>query len=209
MGNIGLEVRRDITPAVLRKKALAEKNGRVAARLFGLANILDGKNRDDAAKSAGMTRQTLRDWVVRYNANGIDGLYDLRKGHTKRALTPEQEQELEALVLRGPDSGRVRWRCVDLRVEIEKRFGVLYHKRTVAKVLRRLGLVRLSVRPIHPKTQPEIQEDFKKSSLKIWKKPSRSMRQASLSRSGFKMRPGSVSKAHSPEYGGNAEPDRA
>lgn len=209
MGNIGVEVRRDITPAVLRKKALKEKNGRVAARLLGLSNILDGKSRDEAAKSAGMTRQTLRDWVVRYNAYGIDGLYDRPKGHTKRALTPEQEQALEALVLQGPSGGRIRWRCVDLQVEIEKRFGVLYHKRTVAKVLRRLGLVRLSVRPIHPKTQPDVQDDFKKSSLKIWKKPFRSMRPVSLSRSGFKMRPGLVSKARSPEYGESAGPDRA
>jgi hypothetical protein len=61
-----------------------------------------------------LTRQTLRDWVIRYNAEGIEGLHDRPKGHAQRALTPEQEQQLEELVLRGPEGTLVRWRRVDL-----------------------------------------------------------------------------------------------
>jgi len=60
MWQTGLEVRRDISAVVLRKKARQEKDGRVASRLFGIANALDGVRRDDAARQAGMTRQTLR-----------------------------------------------------------------------------------------------------------------------------------------------------
>ena len=88
----GIVVRRDISAAVLRKKARSEKDGRVVSRFFGIANLLDGMERGKVARQAGMTRQTLRDWVHRYNADGIDGLRDRPKGHAKRALTPEQEK---------------------------------------------------------------------------------------------------------------------
>ena len=115
----GLEVRRDISATMLRKKAREEKNGRVSSRLFGIANILDGMSREQAATHAGMTRQTLRDWVHRYNEHGIKGLKDLFVGPECK-LTPEQEQEIETLVLRGPEGTLVRWRRVDLQKEIEK-----------------------------------------------------------------------------------------
>lgn len=71
-----LEIRKDRTPAVLRKLAKAGSDTRVARRILGVANALDGMNREAAARSAGMDRQTLLDWVLRYNAHGIDGLAD-------------------------------------------------------------------------------------------------------------------------------------
>jgi transposase len=159
----GLKVRLDITAAVLRKKARSEKDGRVVSRLFGIANILDGMDRDQAARLAGMTRQTLRDWVRRYNTDGIEGLRDLPKGHTQRALKPEQEKELEALVLKGPQGTLVRWRRVDLRDVIKERYGVAYHERSVGKILKRLGFSHLSVRPMNPEANSEDQEAFKKT----------------------------------------------
>jgi transposase len=164
MGQSGLEVRRDITAVVLRKKARAQKDGRVASRLFGIANILDGMSRDEAAKLAGMTRQTLRDWVVRYNGQGIAGLRSGWKGNPTRALKPDQEERLRQIVLDGPptDGVLVRWRRVDLRKIIKQEFGVDYHERSVGKVLKRLGFVRLSVRPRHPEADGQAQDDFKK-----------------------------------------------
>jgi transposase len=164
MWRVGIEVRQDITAPVLRKKARSEKDGKVASRLFGIANILDGIDRERAAQLAGMTRQTLRDWVHRYNEQGIDGLKDRPRGHAKRALTPEQEKEIERLVFQGPDGTLVRWRCIDLQAVIKKKFGVSYHERSVGKILHRLGFVRLSVRPLHPGSDPEAQEAFKKTS---------------------------------------------
>ena len=71
-----LEIRKDRTPTVLRKLAKAEADTRVARRILAIANALDGMSREEAARSAGMDRQTLRDWVVRYNEHGIDGLAD-------------------------------------------------------------------------------------------------------------------------------------
>jgi transposase len=162
MWKTGIEVRRDITAAVLRKKARDEKDGRAASRLFAIANVLDGMSREDAARQAGMTRQTLRDRVIRYNANGIEGIRNAPKGHAKRALTPEEEEKLAAIVEQGPpaDGMLVRWRRIDLREVIKREFNVEYHERSVGKILRRLGFVRLSVRPLHPEADSQAQEDF-------------------------------------------------
>ena len=191
-----IEVRKDITAAALRKKARSEKDGLVASRLLGIANILDGMDRDAAARAAGMTRQTLRDWVHRYNGEGIEGLRNRPKGHPPRALTPEQEREIDALVSQPPkDKALVRWRCVDVKAEIERKFGVVLHENSVGNLLRRLGFRRLSVRPLHPEGDLEAQEAFKKTSLSAWQK---SCPPAPLEKplsSGSKTKPASGKKA--------------
>ena len=98
-----LEIRKDRTAAVLRKLAKAEADTRVARRILAIANALDGMSREEAARSAGMDRQTLRDWVVRYNEHGIDGLAD-RWGDGRPPTFDGQEQaELMRIVLDGPD----------------------------------------------------------------------------------------------------------
>jgi transposase len=125
-----------------------------------------GADRKSAAETCGMDRQTLRDWVHRYNAEGLSGLHDLKTPGPKPKLTAEQQAELAALVEAGPDPvchGVVRWRRVDLRDELERRFGVALHERSVGKVLAKLGYRRLSVRPRHPRTDEEAQEAFKKT----------------------------------------------
>ena len=109
---------------------------------LALVLVLEGSSREEAARHAGMDRQTLRDWVHRYNAEGLAGLRDRPRSGRRPRLTPEQEAELAAAVERGPDPDRdgvVRWRRVDLRALIEARFAVRLHERSVGKVLRRLG----------------------------------------------------------------------
>ena len=164
MWNTGIEIKKDYSAAALRKLARQEKDGKVALRLLALANGVDGLDRESSARLSGMTRQTLRDWVHRYNKEGLDGLRDKPKGHAKRSLTPEQEEELKGIIVKGPDGTLVRWRCVDLQKVIKERFGVVYHERTVGKVLHRLGFSRVSVRPKHPEADSEAQEAFKKTS---------------------------------------------
>lgn len=197
----GLDIRQDITAVVLRKKARSQKDGRVAARMLSIADVMDGIDRKTAARSGGMTRQILRDWIERYNKLGLAGLMDRAKGHKKRALLSDQEDELKTLVLAGPDDQRVRWRLADLQAEIQKRFGVSYHERSVGKILRRLGFVRLSVRPLHPETDLEKQEAFKKTSQPIWQLSCPTMPETSQSKSGFKTKRVSGKKAHSPDDG--------
>src|ERR1051325_9343722 len=139
--------------------------------MLALALVLEGRSRAEAARAAGMDRQTLRDWVHRYNAEGLAGLSDRRRPGPRPQLTPEQEAELATAVEQGPDPDRdgvVRWRRVDLQALIETRFAVRPHERSVGKVLRRLGFTRLSVRPEQPKADEAAREAFEKASPRWW-----------------------------------------
>ena len=151
----------------LRRQVSKQKDGAVVRRLLALALILEGRSRSEAARQSGMERQTLRDWVHRYNAAGVAGLSS-RVGPGPTPLLDEaQMAALKELVVTGPDRETdkvVRWRCVDLRDKIEQRFSVKVHKRTVAKWLRQLDLTRLQPRPFHPKKDAAAQEAFKKTS---------------------------------------------
>src|SRR5919112_10213 len=118
----------------LRREAKRCRDAAAARRMLALALVLEGASREEAARHAGMDRQTLRDWVHRYNEEGLAGLYDRQRPGPKPRLTPEQEAELAAVVERGPDperDGVVRWRRVDLQALIKDRFEVELHERSV------------------------------------------------------------------------------
>jgi transposase len=166
--------------------------------MLALALVLEGSSREEAARAAGMDRQTLRDRVHRYNAEGLPGLHDRRRPGRKPRLTPEQEAALATAVDRGPDperDGVVRWRRVDLKALIKARYDVELHERSVGKVLRRLGFARLSVRPKHPSSDPAAQDAFKKASPTWRRRRCPSTPAASRSRSGSRTRPASASRA--------------
>jgi transposase len=151
----------------LRAFAARSRDGAQVRRLLALAFILDGQSRTEAAERAGMERQTLRDWVHRYNAEGIAGLRSSHGPGKPPLLTVAQMAELKAMVLKGPDPekhGVVRWRCVDLREEVARRFTVAVTDRTIGKWLRKLDLTRLQPRPFHPKKDEAAQSAFKKTS---------------------------------------------
>ena len=97
-----LSIRRDRTPTVLRKLAKGESDARITRRILAIANALDGMSREEAAQAAGMDRQTLRDWVIRYNEHGLDGLADQPRDGRPPKLDAEQKAELYRLVLDGP-----------------------------------------------------------------------------------------------------------
>ena len=159
--------RDDLDSAGLRAAAAGTRDVRQARRLLALAMVLDGHPRQLAAQAGGMDRQVLRDWVHRYNAQGVEGLRDVPRSGRPAALSAEQMQELEGLVLAGPDLARdgvVRWRCVDLQGQIKTKFKVEVHERTVGKLLRRLRMTRLQPRPYHPKRDVAAQEAYKKTS---------------------------------------------
>jgi len=159
--------RMDLTASELRAAACRSKDAEQVRRLLALALVLEGHSRSEAAAQTGMDRQTLRDWAHRYNTEGIEGLQSRRSPGRAPLLTKPQMAELKALVIEGPDlerHGVVRWRCVDLKDEIARRFSVEVHESTVGKWLRQLGLTRLQPRPFHPKKDGAKQEAFKKIS---------------------------------------------
>jgi transposase len=167
-GMAGIAITRlDLTASELRAAAGRTKDARAVRRMLAIALVLEGVDRTTAAQTCGMDRQTLRDWVHRYNAEGLAGLVNRTVPHRPRRLAPDQMAELADWVEAGPDpvrDGVVRWRRKDLQARIAAAFGVTLHERSVGKQLAALGFRRLSVRPQHPKSDPQAQEAFKKTS---------------------------------------------
>ena len=161
-----LSIRGDRTPAVLRKLAKAETDTRVARRLLAIANALSGMSRKEAAEAAGMDRQTLRDWVIRYNEHGVDGLSDCWGDGRPPRLEPQEQAELIRIVLAGPDpetDGVSAFTREDLVRICESRFGKSFHPASMGRLLKRLGFSRQKARPSHPQKDPAEAEAFKKS----------------------------------------------
>ncbi len=149
--------RRDVSVGDLRREAGRTRDAKAARRMLAIACVMEGQSREDAAETCGveprgstdMDRQTLRDWVHRFNADGLATLADRpRQNGPKPRLSPEQEARVAGWVEQGPDLARdgvVRWRCVDLQERIGREWGISLHERTVGKLLRKLAFRRLSV----------------------------------------------------------------
>ena len=160
-----LAIRDDISPEELRRQARRERDGRVSARLIAIANALEGMDRASAARLAGMDRQTLRDWVHRYNAEGIAGLCNRPAPGRRPKLSEGQMATLKAVVLAGPDLAVdkiTRWRIVDLCRWVEERWGVSYSETGMLRLLWSLDLSHRKTRPRHPQTDEKAQQAFKK-----------------------------------------------
>jgi transposase len=160
-----LAIREDLTATALRRLARSEPDRRAAMRLLAIANALEGLSRAEAARPAGMERQALRDAVLRYNAEGVEGLHDRPRSGRPEGLTPGQQAALKAWVLRGPDperDGVSAWRVVDIRDHAEEAYGVRYSEWGMARLLKRLGLSRQKARPRHPQGSAAERAAFKK-----------------------------------------------
>ena len=162
---VALKIRDDLTADELRRWARGGPRGRPAARAYALANALAGMSRADAARAAGMERQALRDAVVRYNAEGLTGLYDRPKGHRPRRLSSAERAALAEVVERGPDperDGVSAWTRADLCRWLETTFSKTYHPSSMSRILRELKMSRQKIRPSHPEKDAEAEERFKK-----------------------------------------------
>jgi transposase len=160
-----LPIRQDYAPSDLRRRAAHEKDRRAALRLLAIANALEGMTRAEAARLAGMERQALHDAVLRFNAEGPDGLHDRTRPGRPERLSEGQQAALKAHILRGPDperDGVSAWRLVDLCEHVERRYGVRYSLWGLSCLLDRLNLSRQKTRPSHPKGDPAAQAAFKK-----------------------------------------------
>jgi transposase len=168
-------LRDDFEVDELRRLAARSKDGAQARRLLALAAVRDGMNRTTAARIGGMDRQTLRDWVHRFNQFGPDGLIDIKPPGRRSKLSDEQRVVLKQLVEAGPDpetDGVVRWRCVDLKRVVGQRFGVDLSEVSLGRVLKKLGFSHISARPQHPVQDTAAIAAFKKTfprkSQKSW-----------------------------------------
>jgi transposase len=161
-----IALRDDFEADDLRGLAARAKDADQARRLLALAAVCDGMDREEAARIGGMDRQTLRDWVHRFNAQGPDGLINIKPTGRLRTLSAEQDEELRQLVEAGPDpekDGVVRWRCVDLKRVLGERFGVDLSAVSLGRALKKLGFSHISARPQHPAQDAQAIAAFKKS----------------------------------------------
>lgn len=162
-----VSLRLDFDAVSVRRLAKRCDDNRQIRRLLALAAVYEGMNRTEAARVGGMDRQTLRDWVHRFNEEGPDGLINREGAGRPRLLSDEQMAELSEIVETGPDravDGVVRWRRIDLVRVIEERFGVECSERVISNYLEALGFSHMSGRPKHPGQDGRVIEAFKKTS---------------------------------------------
>jgi len=177
-----IALRSDFTADQLRQEARRSRDAGQARRLLALATIYDGASRSDAARVGGVTLQIVRDWVVRFNAEGPAGLIDRKAAGRAPKLNDAQRQALASMVQAGPNPalhGVVRWRLVDLAQWLWEEFRVSLNEDTVGRELRKLGYRKLSARPRHHAQEPGNLTTFKKTSPPLWRKSARASPQAS------------------------------
>lgn len=176
-----IEVWTDYTSGELRRLAQRTKIAAQARRLLAIAAVLDGAWREDAAKIGGMDRQTLRDWMIRFNEQGPDGLTNIPSPGVPPKLDEEHKAFLAEIVEEGPIPavhGVVRWRACDLIMLLHEEFGLSVSDDTIYRALKDLGFSHVSARPKAYKQDPEAMDAFKKTLPYVWPKSARNSRQA-------------------------------
>ena len=165
-------LRSDFEADALRVIARKTKDGAQARRLLALAAIYDGASRTEAARIGGGTVQIVRDWVVKFNAHGPDGLIDRKPPGQPSKLTDAHRAALIARIDAGPIPavhGVVRWRLVDLIQWVWEEFRLSISKQTLSRELRALNYRKLSARPRHHAKNEAAVSAFKKTSRSVWR----------------------------------------
>ena len=171
-----IRLREDFDGAQLRSLAKASKDAKQTRRLLALAVIYDGGSRSEAATTGGVGLQVIRDWVLRFNAEGAAGLLDRKAPGAVTRLNDEQRHALAEIVESGPIPaihGVVRWRRKDLVRWLYEEFGVEVAETTVGRELRAMGFRRLTARPRHHSQNELALEAFKKTSPRSWRRSRR------------------------------------
>ena len=166
-----IPLRTDFNTQTVRAAAKRSKDGPQARRLLALAAIYEGARRTEAAKIGGVRLQIIRDWVMKFNAHGPEGLIDRKPPGQAPRLNGAHRVALAAIIESGPIPavhGVVRWRIVDLCQWIFEEFRVAVAKQTLSRELRAMGYRKLSARPRHHAQAAGAIEDFKKAFPRAW-----------------------------------------
>ena len=170
---MAIALRADFDAAGLRLAARRAKDAGQARRLLALASIYDGSSRTEAARIGGVTLQIIRDWVLKLNAHGPDGLIDGKATGQPSRLNAAHRAALAAVIESGPIPaihGVVRWRIIDLCQWVWEEFRISIAKQTMSRELRALGYRKLSARPRHHCQAEGAIDRFKKASQPCWTK---------------------------------------
>lgn len=174
-----ISLRGDFGAGAVRALARAAKDANQARRLLALAVIYDGGRRTEAARIGGVGLQTIRDWVLRFNEGGPEGLLNRKAPGNQPKLNDDQRAELARVVERGPIPaihGVVRWRLIDLMQWVWEEFGVSLSEATMSREVRALGFAKLSARPRHHAQNEHAIEAYKKTARRAGGDPGRPAR---------------------------------
>jgi transposase len=171
--SVPLPLRIDYDAAALRRLARQGDDAGQARRLLALAAIYAGGGRSEAAELGGVGVQIVRDWVVRFNAEGPEGLIDRKAPGQPPKLNAAHRQALAGMIEDGPIPavhGVVRWRLADLVQWVWEEFKIAVSEPTLGRVLNAMGYTKLSARPRHYAQNLEAMADFKKTSPGSWRR---------------------------------------
>lgn len=176
-----VRLRSDYDGAALRRLARSSRDAKQVRRLLAVAAIYEGESRSEAARIGGVTLQIVRDWVVRFNAEGPPGLIDRKPPGCRPMLSADQRRALAEMVEAGPIPavhGVVRWRLIDLAQWLWDEFALSISKQTLSRELRALGYRKLSARPRHHAQAADAIPAFKKTCPPSWRRSARACRAA-------------------------------
>jgi len=168
-----IPLRLDYDAPALRGLARASEDATQVRRLLALAVIYDGGSRTRAAEFGGVTLQVVRDWVLRFNADGPTGLIDRKAPGPPSLLRAEHRAALALMIENGPIPavhGVVRWRIIDLCQWVWEEYEICVSKQTLSRELRAMGYRKLSARPRHHAQKAGAVEAFKKTGLRHWRR---------------------------------------
>ena len=171
-----IALREDFDGLALRGLAKRTGNANQSRRLLALAEIYDAGSRGQAARIGGVGLQTIRDWVLRFNARGPEGLIDGKAPGRSPKLNGTQRKELARIIESGPIPaihGVVRWRLIDLAQWVWEEYRIRIAKQTLSRQLRAMGFRKLSARPRHRAHNEHAAEAFKKTSPTCWRRSRR------------------------------------
>jgi len=177
-----VQLRGDYNADQLRQLTKRSEDAGQTRRLLALAVIYDGGSRTEAAKLGGVGLQTVRDWVLAFNAEGPPGLVDGKAPGNRSLLNDAQRHALRQIVESGPlpaVHGVVRWRLIDLMQWVFDEFSIRVSKPTLSRELRAMEFRKLSARPRHHAQDPEAMAAFKKTLPPAWTRSPGKMRRAS------------------------------
>jgi transposase len=170
---MAIALRSDFDCSSLRLAARASEDPDQVRRLLALAAIYDGSTRREAAAIGGVTLQIVRDWVLKFNASGPEGLIDRKAPGRPPLLDERHRAALAEIIESGPIPaihGVVRWRIIDLCQWMWDEFQISISKQTLSRELRAMNYRKLSARPRHHAQATGAIEDFKKNSLPSWRR---------------------------------------
>jgi len=171
-----VSLRTDFDGEKLRLLARQTNDANQARRLLALASIYDGGSRSDAARLGSVSLQIVRDWVIRFNDRGPDGLVNGKAPGKSSLLNDDQRSALAQAIERGPKpylDGVVRWRLCDLAQWLWEEFRISVSVQTLGREVRALGYRKISARPRHYAQDADAAETFKKTSPPLLRKSPR------------------------------------